>query len=81
MGRTEEMPRTFCERNESLSRYSQVITGRLQHAARTLPAVHVFFTTINNALHGLPTFVGLSQHGKVWHALFDVPTVICDLAS
>jgi hypothetical protein len=57
------------------------IAGRLQHAARILPAARAFFTPINNALRGLPAFVGLSRHGDVRHALNDIAAVIRDLAS
>jgi hypothetical protein len=40
------------------------IAGRLQHAARILPAAtKAFFAPVNNALRGAPTFVGLSYHG------------------
>jgi hypothetical protein len=52
------------------------IAGRLQHAARILPAARSFFTPLNNALRGLPTFVGLSRHGHVRHALIDISGVI-----
>jgi hypothetical protein len=57
------------------------IAGRLQHAARILPAAKAFFTPINNALRGLPIFVGLSRHGEVRHALLDIAAVIRELAS
>jgi hypothetical protein len=43
----------------------QSINGRLQHAARILPSAKAFFTPLNTALHGLPTYVGLGWHGKV----------------
>jgi hypothetical protein len=56
------------------------IAGRLQHAARILPAARAFFTPINNALRGLPSFVGLSRTGEVRHALIDIAAVIRDLA-
>jgi hypothetical protein len=36
---------------------------------------------VNNALKGLPSFVGLSRHGEVCHALIDITAVIQDLAS
>jgi hypothetical protein len=57
------------------------IAGRLQHAARILPSARSFFTPLNQALRGSPTFVGLSRHGEVRPALLDVATVIKDLAS
>jgi hypothetical protein len=57
------------------------IAGRLQHAARILPAARAFFTPINFALRGLPAFIGLSRHGEVRHALIDIAAVIRELAS
>jgi hypothetical protein len=57
------------------------IAGQLQHAAQILPAARAFFTPINNALKGLPTFVRLSRHGEVRHALLKIATVIHNLAS
>jgi hypothetical protein len=57
------------------------IAGRLQHAARILPAAKAFFTPLNNALKGTPAFIGLSRHGKVRHAILDFAAVIRDLAS
>lgn len=59
----------------------RLVVGRLQHAARTIPAARSFFIPLNNALQGLPTFTGLSQHSHVRHALIDISGVIHDLAS
>jgi hypothetical protein len=55
--------------------------GRLQHAARILPSARAFFTPLNNALRGLPDYIGLSRHGEVRNALLDMATVIRNLAS
>jgi hypothetical protein len=57
------------------------IAGRLQHAARILPAAKAFFTPLNNALKGAPTFIGLPRNGAVRNALLDFAAVIRDLAS
>jgi hypothetical protein len=57
------------------------IAGRLQHAARILPAARAFFTPLNNALKGAPTFIGLPRNGAVRNALLDFAAVIRDLAS
>jgi hypothetical protein len=57
------------------------LAGRLQHAARILPAARAFFTPLNNALRGLPPFIGLSRHGEVRHTLLDIATIIRDLSS
>jgi hypothetical protein len=56
------------------------IAGRLQHAARILPAARAFFTPINMALRGMPSFVGLCRNGETRHALIDVAAVIRNLA-
>jgi hypothetical protein len=63
-----------------LKRFRQ-IAGRLQHAARILPAARSFFTPLNNALKGLPPFIGLSREGQIRIALIDISGVIRDLAS
>jgi hypothetical protein len=57
------------------------IAGRLQHAARILPAAKAFFTPLNNALKGAPNFIGLPRHGEIRNALLDFAAVIRDLAS
>jgi hypothetical protein len=57
------------------------LSGRLQHAARILPSAQAFFTPLNNALRGLPGYIGMSRHGKVHHALLDMGHVLCNLAS
>jgi hypothetical protein len=57
------------------------IAGRLQHAARILPAAKAFFTPLNNALKGTPAFIGMGRHGEVRHALLDFAAVVRDLAS
>jgi len=56
------------------------LVGRLQHAARILPASRGFFTPLYNALKGLPDSVGLGKNSEVRHALLDVANVIKDLA-
>jgi hypothetical protein len=57
------------------------ITGWLQHAARILPAARSFFTPLNNALKGLPPFIGLSREGQIRITLINITGVIRDLAS
>ncbi len=57
------------------------IAGRLQHAARILPAAKAFFTPLNNALKGAPAFIGLPRNGEIRNALLDFASVIRDLAS
>jgi hypothetical protein len=58
-----------------LKRFRQ-IAGRLQHAARILPAARSFFTPLNNALKGLPSFIGHSREGQICIALIDISRVI-----
>jgi hypothetical protein len=52
------------KRRIPLKRFRSIV-GRLQHAARILPAARGFFAPLNNALHGLPPFVGLGRQGYV----------------
>jgi hypothetical protein len=59
----------------------QSINGRLQHAARILPSAKAFFTPLNTALRGLPTYVGLGRHGEVRWAMLDMAGIIRNLAS
>jgi hypothetical protein len=63
-----------------LKRFRSIV-GRLQHAARILPAARGFFTPLYNALKGLPESIGLSRHEEVRRTLLDVVNVIRDLAS
>ena len=63
-----------------LKRFRSIV-GRLQHAARILPAARAFFTPLYNALRGLPVHVGLSSNGEIRLALLDVAVVIRNLAN
>lgn len=56
------------------------LAGRLQHAARILPAAKSFFTPMNEALRGLPAFIGIARNGEVRKALLDAVVLIADLA-
>jgi hypothetical protein len=56
------------------------LCGRLQHAARILPAAKAFFTPLNQALRGTPSFIGLSRHGEVRQALLDAGALIQELS-
>jgi hypothetical protein len=67
----KEVKKILKKKRVPLSRF-RPIASRLQHAARILPAARAFFTPLNNALKGLPSFVGLGRHGKVRHALLDI---------
>jgi len=77
----KEVCSILCKTLIQLKRFRSIV-GRLQHAARILPAARVFFTPLYNALKGLlPESIGLSCHGEVCHALLDVVNVLRDLAS
>lgn len=52
------------------------IAGHLQDAAQTLPVARAFFTSINNALRGLPAFMGLTCNGEIFLALLDIRGLI-----
>ncbi len=75
----EELKKILRKDRVPLKRFRS-IAGRLQHAARILPAARSFFTPINDALRGLPQFVGLGRHSEVREALLDIGTIIKDLA-
>jgi hypothetical protein len=62
-----------------LKRFRSIV-GRLQHAARILPAARAFFTPLYNALKGTPDSIGLGRQGEVRYALGDVAAVIRDLS-
>jgi hypothetical protein len=75
-----EIKAVLKKRRIPLKRFRSLV-GRLQHAARILPSARAFFTPLNNALRGLPDFIGLSRTGEVRIALLDIACVIRDLAS
>jgi hypothetical protein len=56
------------------------IVGRLQHAARILPAARSVFTPLNNAMRGLPNWISLGRHKDVREALLDAAALVKDLA-
>jgi hypothetical protein len=76
----QEIKSTLKKKRVPLKRFRS-LAGRLQHAARILPAAKAFFTPLNNALKGTPAFVGLSRNGEVRHAILDFAAIIRDLAS
>jgi hypothetical protein len=75
----KELRKVLCKQRIPLKRFCSLV-GRLQHAAQILPAAKAFFTPINEALRGLPPFVGLSRHGEVHQALLDTGAMIQELA-
>jgi hypothetical protein len=56
------------------------LAGRLQHATHIPPAAKAFFTMLNEAIRGTPSFIGLSRHSKVRKALLDAGTLIQELS-
>jgi len=75
----KELRAVLKKQRVQLKRFRSLV-GRLQHAARILPAARAFFTPLYNALKGLPDSIGLSRAGEVRHALLDVAVVIRDLS-
>jgi hypothetical protein len=72
--------RAILKKNQvALKRFRSII-GRLQHAARILPAAKSFFTPLYNALRGLPQKIGLGQNSEVRLALLDAAALIRDMA-
>jgi hypothetical protein len=76
----KEVKAILKKRRVPLKRFRS-IAGRVQHAARILPAAKAFFTPMNNALKGAPAFIGLPRNGEIRNALLDFASVIRDLAS
>ena len=76
----KEVASVLRKRRVPLKRFRSLV-GRLQHAARILPSARAFFTPLNNALRGLPGYIGLSRHGEVRNALLDMTNVVRNLAS
>jgi len=75
----KEVQAILKKKRVQLQRFRSIV-GRLQHAARILPAAKAFFTPLYNALHGLPDSIGLGANGEIRQALNDVASVIRDLA-
>jgi hypothetical protein len=75
----KELRKVLRKQRVPLKRFRSLL-GRLQHAARILPSAKSFFTPLNEALRGLPAFIGLSRHGEVRQALLDTGTLIQELA-
>jgi hypothetical protein len=72
--------RAILKKHRVASKRFRSIVGRVQHAARILPAAKAFFTPLYNALKGLPDSVGLGTASEVRLALLDVAFVLRDLA-
>jgi hypothetical protein len=79
-GLLKELKNILKKKRIPLKRFRS-ITGRLQHSARILPAARAFFTPINNALCGLPDFIGLSCKGGVRLALLNIGGLIRSLST
>jgi hypothetical protein len=75
----KELRKVLRKQRVPLKRFRSLI-GRLQHAARILPAAKLFFTPLNESLRGLPQFIGLGRHGEARKALLDTGALIIDLA-
>jgi hypothetical protein len=75
----KELRKALRKQRLPLKRFRSLV-GRLQHAARILPSTKAFFTPMNDALRGLPQFIGLSRHGEVREALLDAGVLIQELA-
>ena len=63
-----------------LKRFRSVL-GRLQHAARMLPAAKGMFSPLNKATKNDPKQVGVGKHSEVRAALLDLRRVILTLSS
>jgi hypothetical protein len=63
-----------------LKRFRSLL-GRLQHAARILPAAKGLFSPLNKATKGDPKEVGLGKHSEVRAALLDLRHLVLTLAA
>jgi hypothetical protein len=63
-----------------LKRFRSLL-GRLQHAARILPAAKGLFSPLNKATKGDPKEVGLGKHSEVRAALLDLRHLVLTLGS
>jgi hypothetical protein len=70
----------YCKTHVPLKRFRSLL-GRLQHAARILPAAKGLFSPLNKATKGDPKEIGLGKHSKVRAALLDLRYLIFTLAS
>jgi hypothetical protein len=57
------------------------LLGKLQHAARIIPAAKGMFSPLNKATRGEPSRVGLGANSEVRAALLDLKHIILSLAS
>jgi hypothetical protein len=75
----KELRKALKKRRLPFKRFRSLV-GRLQHAARILPAGKSFFTPMNEAMRGLPQFVGLGRHTDLRQAMLDSGALIVLLA-
>jgi hypothetical protein len=64
----------------ALKRFRSLL-GKLQHAARILPAAKGMFSPLNKATRGDPSQIGLGANSEVRAALLDLRHIILSLAS
>jgi hypothetical protein len=76
----EEIATILKKKHVPLKRFRSVL-GRLQHAARILPAAKGMFSPLNKATRGDPPQVGLGKSSEARAALIDLKHLILTLAA
>jgi hypothetical protein len=76
----EEISKVLRKSRVPLKRFRSLM-GRLQHAARILPAAKGMFSPLNKATKGEPKEVGLGKQSETRAALLDLRHIILSLAS
>jgi hypothetical protein len=76
----DEIGKVLRKSHVPLKRFRSLL-GKLQHAARILPAAKGLFSPLNKATKGEPKEVGLGKHSEARAALLDLKHIVLSLAS
>jgi hypothetical protein len=76
----DEITKLLRKGTASLKRFRSLL-GRLQHAARILPAAKGMFSPLNKATRGDPAHVGVGKNSEARAALVDLRHLVLTLAS
>ena len=77
---TDDISKILKKSHIPLKRFRSIL-GRLQHAARIIPAAKGLFTPLNKATVGDPAQVGVGKESEVRAALVDLRLIVMSLAS
>jgi hypothetical protein len=76
----DEIVKVLRKTHVPLKRFRSLL-GKLQHAARILPAAKGMFSPLNKATRGDPKEVGVGKHSEVRAALLDLKHIVLSLAT